>query len=247
MMRTIPNFSNIIIRTAILAALVMGNLRSSFAQGYVKAQSFDQNNLEIMGSSTESLPHLFYYNSLILMEEKYNTFSVSSNFAEDNTLGKSSIKTSRSNTDDLAEYLLWASGLKKAANYSYESPAQNNSEENCQELENFLISAAHLHEYEIEDVANNEANANSVTNTENSLEQFLIRAAGLNEPVAIYEEINSEESKLEQFLINASHVKENIHLIENGQDEPDAISPESDLEQFLIKAAQIHDSAPVEK
>jgi hypothetical protein len=213
-MRTKTNFSNIIINGAILALIIMGDLGSSFAQKSVKAPLFDQNNIleqMIMGISTESMPRPFYYNNVILMEEKYNTFSVSSNINEDNTLEKPAIKISRLNNDDLGEYLLWASGLRRPFSFNYEAQPQNNSGENYQSVEDFLISAAHLQELISVDMAKNETN--SEINTESYLEQFLIKAAGFNEQVANDDDFKSEnnsESDLEQFLIMAAHLHDEI-------------------------------------
>ena len=91
------------------------------------------------------------------------------------------------------------------------------------------------------DNGNNEALATPVKkiNSENTLEAFLIKAAGINQPVAEFENENSELNSnaetidIESFLVNAAGLN-NIEIPCNN----DSVSAsEMDLENFLVKAA----------
>jgi hypothetical protein len=193
----------------------------------------------IMGSSTETMPPPYNYNSLILMEEKYNTFSVSSNFNGDQGMDKTSLKTANLNNDNLGEYLIMASGLRRPFNLNYEGYPQNNYGQDCQLLEDFLIYAANLHASLDEDIVNTEP-ANDI-NIENSLGEFLIKAAGFNEPIAKDDDFSPENNGLQQFLINASHIDQVVPDSINESIEPDANNAEINFELFLMKAANLHD------
>lgn len=90
----------------------------------------------------------------------------------------------------------------------------------------------------------NDKNALSVAplkkiNTENSLEAFLIKAAGINHPVAEIENENSELTSsnaaiaIESFLIKAA----DLNKIETSCGNEIISASDPDLENFLVKAA----------
>ena len=242
-MRTTSNLTKSILKGAALVLIIMVSLGSSFAQGSVKAQSFDKNNTlgqMMMWTSTETMPHPNYYNSLILMEERYNNLSVSSDIYEDKSLEKTAIKNAKSVYENLGDYLIWASGLRIPFKNNYESPDQINSNEQSRTTEEFLITAAQLQVSESSPKSENEITTDF--NNESSFENFLINAAGYNNHEVKNDNLNSTATSLELFLINASRLTEETQVNKNESAIPSIRTEEMDLGQFLIKAANFHEA-----
>jgi hypothetical protein len=242
-MRTTSNLTKSMLKGATLVLIIMASLGSSFAQGSVKAQSFDKNNTlgqMMTWTSTEIMPRPNYDNSLILMEEKHTNISVSSNLFEDKSLEKTAIKNAKSVYENLCDYLIWASGLRIPFKNNYESPDQINSNEQSRTTEEFLIAAAQLQVSESSPKSENEVTSDC--NNETSFENFLINAAGYYNHEEKNDNLNSSATSLELFLINASKLTKEIQVFKNELAGP-SISPEElDLEQFLIKAANFQEA-----
>jgi len=116
--------------------------------------------------------------------------------------------------------------------------AQKNQD--CANAEKFASAQILANEYSVD----NGKNANSVApvkkdKSENTLEGFLIKAAGINHPMPLIENENSEltstdeAAEIESFLIKAA----GFNQIETSCDNEIVSASDTDLENFLVKAA----------